>query len=92
MYIINVNRLPKIHFVPIGKDLDHLGYNLVVLLQAQEVVLAVCHLVQGAVLAVCHLVQAEVLRQATFRDWAWALQGCLQNIPKEVLFESFLLF
>ena len=84
MYIINVNRVPRMHFVPIGKDLDHLGYKLVVLLQAQEVVLAVCHLVQGAVLAECHLVQAEVVRQAIFRDRAWALQGCLQNIPKEV--------
>ena len=84
MYISNVNRVPKIHFVPIGKDLDHLGYKLVVLPQAQEVVLVVCHLVQGAVLAVCHLVQAEVLRQAIFRDWAWALQGCLQKVAKEV--------
>ena len=85
MYIINVNCVPKINFVPIGKDLDHLGI-MVVLPQAQEVVLVVCHLVQGAVLVVCHLVQAEVVRQAIFRDWAWALQECLQNVPKGVFY------
>ena len=86
MHIINVNRVAKMYFIPIGKDLDHLGYKLVVLLQAQEVVLVVCHLVQGAVLVACHLVLAEVLRQAIFRDQAWALQGCLQNVAKEVFY------
>ena len=90
MYIINVNCVPKINFVPIGKDLDHLGI-MVVLPQAQEVVLVVCHLVQGAVLVVCLLVQAEALCQAIYRDRAWALQGCLQKIPKSVLYLRFFL-